>query len=175
MKYCLTLGNYVTKRECFICRKGGLYSGSCNCDEIYLLDRVQISFDEPLNKDTIYHITIENNREVSSKEYSKDSYLKIPLKDYTEIDIIFGHNDRVLLPYVSILHKILAFGSQIDSFKSHIKLTKKKVKLIERDIDKFIQEILSANKFKYRDIIKTNPLVYEDLLFKLINSIVRII
>jgi hypothetical protein len=61
---------YNVKDKCSYCYWGkSKYHPQCTCDNIYVLNRMRVIFDDHVTKDTVFTFSIEDKRDVLSTDY----------------------------------------------------------------------------------------------------------
>ena len=129
----------------------------CECDEheckhVYVLNRLTIKFNYPIEKNNTWQFTIESNTEYDGEKYPDES--KIPLNENAKVFSIKNiHQEisaeelRVFKPHLSFLCKFFRVKHLIDDLKAKTlaekKLIKKKTMLEEKQ---FIKEISKIKK-----------------------------
>lgn len=153
----------------------------CECSPIYYLTRIGIIFDEPINKDTCYQISIESDREVLSTDYLSAN--KIPIAD-ADIFNMCANNElsaddetTIFEPHVAFFEKVLSIKDKVDKLYHSITVDKwdHNGQIIDRSIyDHKMQDIRNCAEKKTISLCPVTS-KYNKIVKIIMNKIVHMI
>lgn len=153
----IEFSTYGTRWECWDCKDGysshryrnGHLEKHCDCDPIFYLNRIRIIFEEPIDKNTNYEISIEKDREVLSTEFPEKDQIQVEacqtLNMYCNLELSSDDETTIFEPHVAFFETFFNVKDELVALRNKIVFTKKMSKGKPVEIIEFQDEI---NKIK---------------------------
>lgn len=149
----IEFSTYQTKWECWDCKDGYRsfrnYQPECQCDKIFLLNRIRIIFEEPVTKNTNYEISIEADREVSSIEFPEKDQIPVlessKFNMYCNMELSADDETTIFEPHIPFLESFFQVKDELVTLRNKIVFAKKMARGTMVDQTQYQDEI---NKIK---------------------------